>query len=94
MLDNKLADLASVNLKTGLEKTMVLLIHDRIPTGLGESLFGAKAFFINSSQIDDWSSVESSPEFQNLDPEDQEVIRTAFPRSVQVHRIIQNTNFH
>lgn len=73
---------------------MVFFIHDRIPTGLGVSLSGATAFYINSSMIDDWQKVETHPEFQSLDPKDQQMIRREFPRSLEIHRIIKNTSFH
>ncbi|HBG04857.1 MAG: hypothetical protein A2075_11330 [Geobacteraceae bacterium GWC2_58_44] len=73
---------------------MVFFIHDRRPTGIGESLSGARAFYINSAQIDDWRSVETHPEFRSLDPEDQETIKAGFPRSVEIHRILKNTSCH
>jgi len=73
---------------------MVVFVHDRLPTGIGVSLSGTKAFYINSAQIDDWQNVEKHPEFRSLDPEDQEVIRSEFPRSVEIHRILKNTSFH
>ena len=73
---------------------MVVFVHDRLPTGIGVSLSGAKAFYINSAQIDDWQKVETHPEFRSLDPADQEVVRSEFPRSVEIHRILKNTSFH
>ena len=72
---------------------MVVFVHDRLPTGIGESLSGTKAFYINSNIIDDWQRVEKHPEFSSLDPVDQEVIRSEFPRSVEIHRILKNTSF-
>lgn len=73
---------------------MLVFVHDRLPTGIGESLSGAKAFYINSSQMEDWQNVERHPEFRRLDPADQEAIRSEFPRSVQIHRILKKTSFH
>jgi len=72
---------------------MIVFVDDRRPTGLGESLSGAEAFYISSTLIDDWHSVERHPEFQRLDPLDQEAVRSKFPRSVQIHHAIKNACF-
>ena len=72
---------------------MIIFVDDRRPTGLGESLSGAVAFYINSALIDDWHKVETHPEFQRLNPQDQEIVRSKFPRSVQIHQAIKNACF-
>ena len=68
---------------------MIVFIDDRRPTGIGESLSGAKAFYINSSLCNNWYSVEVHPEFQCLDPQDQESIKAAFPRCLMIHQNIK-----
>ena len=72
---------------------MIDFIHDRQPTGMGVSLSGSAAFFINSSLSDDWQRVESDPEFQRLGPQDQAAVKASFPRCLQYYLAIKATRF-
>jgi len=72
---------------------MIVLIHKRHPTGIGESLSGKKAFFINAIMIDNWYKVETHPEFQYLSIQEQNEVRTKYFRSVLIHRSIESIRF-
>ena len=73
---------------------MLVLVHDRLPTGIGESLSGSRAFIVNSLLVDDWHSVEAHPDFQSLTPDEQEEVRKNFPRCVEYHRVLRTVKFY
>ncbi len=72
---------------------MIVLIHKSYPTGIGESLSGQKAFFINPTLIDSWNKVETHPEFQRLNTQEQDEVRTKYSRSTLIHRSIESIRF-
>ena len=72
---------------------MIVIIDDRRPTGIGESVSGAKAFYINSTLIDDWYRVETHPNFQRLGPQDKDAVRENFPRSLLIYHNINAAGF-
>jgi len=72
---------------------MIVLIHKLHPTGIGESLSGKKAFFINSTLIDNWYKVETHPEFQRLNTQEQNEVRAKYPRSTLIHQSIESIRF-
>jgi hypothetical protein len=73
---------------------MIVFVDERRPTGIGESLSGAVAFYINAALINDWHSVETHPDFQRLDTQDQDDVRAKFPRCVEIHRNIKAAFSH
>lgn len=73
---------------------MIVLVDNKRPTGIGESLSGAKAFFINASQISDWHNIEENPEYQHLDTDEQLSVKVNFPLSVQRFKAIWSTHFY
>jgi hypothetical protein len=74
--------------------TMVVLIDNMRPTGIGESLSGSKAFFINKSMMEDWQSIEKHPEYLQLQPDERADVKSKYPLSVQIYKIIWSTPFY
>jgi hypothetical protein len=56
----------------------MVFVDPRRPTGLGESLSGGRAFYINVERHDQWPVVETHAAFRDLDPDDQEIVRARF----------------
>ena len=65
-----------------------VLIDPRRPTGLGESISGEKAFFVNVLQDEYLPHVESEPAFKQLTAEEKEIVRKIFPDVLERFRII------
>jgi hypothetical protein len=73
---------------------MIVLVDKRRTTGIGESLSGDKAFYINANLIDNWYGVEMHPDFQRLSPQEQNEVRTKYSRSVLIHLNIEAIHFN
>lgn len=73
---------------------MIVIVDNKRPTGTGESLSGAKAFFINEAMIEDWDSIERHKDFQRLNPAEQADIRDQFCVSVQRFKALWSTRFY
>lgn len=73
---------------------MIVIIDNKRPTGLGESLSGAKAFYIDAALAEDWKGVECHPDFQQLDYADRMEVKSKFPVSAQRYKAIWSTHFY
>ena len=73
---------------------MIVLVDNKRPTGIGESLSGAKAFYISSEDIDDWQIVELHPDYQMLDVQDRLRVEAKFPESVERYKALWSTPFY
>jgi hypothetical protein len=72
---------------------MVVIVDNKRPTGVGESLSGAKAFYVSAAMIEDWHAVEQHPEFRRLDADEREDVKYKFPVSAQRYKAIWSTRF-
>jgi len=72
---------------------MIVIVDTRRPTGIGESLSGNPAFYINADCLDDWETVEHHPDYLSLDPNDQRDVRSKFPLAVERHHVIWSARF-
>lgn len=72
---------------------MIVIVDTRRPTGIGESLSGNPAFYINADCLDDWQTVENNPDYLTLAPDDQRDVRSKFPLAVERHRVIWSARF-
>jgi hypothetical protein len=72
---------------------MIVIVDNKRPTGAGESLSGARAFYINKGMMEDWQAVENHPEYRQLEPGEREIVKTKFPLSVEIYKMIWSTRF-
>jgi len=72
---------------------MIVIVDTRRPTGIGESLSGNPAFYINADCMDDWQTVENNPDYLTLDSDEQQDVRNKFPLAVERHRVIWSARF-
>ena len=73
---------------------MVVIVDNKRATGVGESLSGAKAFYINAGMAEDWQAVEHHPEFRSLDDAEREDVKCKFPVSAERYKAIWSTHFY
>ncbi|MBJ6724451.1 hypothetical protein [Geomesophilobacter sediminis] len=73
---------------------MIVIVDPKRPTGAGESLSGAKAFFINPAVAENWPAIERHPDFQELAPAEKEDVKLKLPVSVQRYKAIWFTRFY
>ena len=68
---------------------MLVYIDPRRPTGIGESLSGAPAFYIHVTTLNRWAEIEQHPAFLALPPAEQQIIRDKFPICLERYRFLQ-----
>lgn len=68
--------------------SLIVLIDPKKPTGVGESLSGDKAFFINITEHEEWQYVENDPSYKALSAEERQVVRKKFPAVLERYKII------
>lgn len=68
---------------SGGGEEMIVIVDPRRPMGVGESLSGARAFYISVTRHDDWPEVETHPEYRRLHSADQAVVREKFTVSLE-----------
>ena len=71
---------------------LIVLIDPRRPTGVGESLSGDKAFYINLLNNEDWPHVEADPAFTELAAEEKRIVRKKYPQVLERYQIISTTS--
>ena len=72
---------------------MIVIVDDKRPAGVGTSLSGAREFYITTGMIEAWQAVEDHPEYQKLDAEEREIVRSKYPLSVEIYRMIWAARF-
>ena len=73
---------------------MIVIVDNKRSTGVGESLSGAKAFYINAALAEDWKAVESHPDFRHLDYAERMDVKSKFPVSAERYKVIWSTHFY
>ena len=72
---------------------MIVIVDNKRPTGVGESLSGAKAFYLSAGMIEEWQAVDQNPEFQRLDAAEREEVKHKLPVSIERFKAIWSTRF-
>jgi hypothetical protein len=77
----------------GNETSLIVLINPKQQIGVGESLSGDKAFYINVTKQEDWPQVEANSAFKELTKEEQLIVRKKFPIVLERFQIISASHF-
>ncbi len=73
---------------------MIVIVDNKRSTGVGESLSGAKAFYIDAAMVEDWKAVEGHREFRGLDCNERMDVKIKFPVCAKRYKALWSTRFY
>lgn len=67
---------------------MLVIVHQKFPSGIGESLSGKPAFYLYAASASHWDDIENNPGFKSLSTTEQQEVKAKIPRAIKRHQAI------